>query len=329
MNKRYQVFVSSTFTDLEEERQKAFQTLMNLEYFPAGMELFPALDQEQFEYIKRTIDDCDYYVLIIGGRYGTISSEGVSYTEKEYDYAVACGIPVIALIHDKPEMIPAGKSEKSVNSLKQLDGFKAKVKSGRLVKYWNTPEQLSINLMQSLIHTTRVYPRSGWIKGSEVNNSELLAEIHEIRKENERLKALKTSSTKGVALQIPDLADLAEAITLKYKANIQGKSEILELKGISLRQIFSFLSPYLVSGLFEHEVKSSLSEFAESIITPKPKDPALTTSDFHTLQIQFSAMRLIDLMPANDEWGNRSTMWRLSEFGVQEMYRVRTIRKKS
>ena len=85
MDVRYQVFVSSTFADLKDERQKVIQALMEMDCIPAGMELFPAANDEQWEFIKRVIDDCDYYILIIGGRYGSLTSEGISYTEKEFD----------------------------------------------------------------------------------------------------------------------------------------------------------------------------------------------------------------------------------------------------
>ena len=83
MDKRFQVFVSSTYADLKEARQKVIQTLMEMDCIPAGMELFPAADEEQWKFIKRVIDDCDYYILIIGGRYGSLTAEGISYTEKE------------------------------------------------------------------------------------------------------------------------------------------------------------------------------------------------------------------------------------------------------
>ncbi len=46
----YQVFVSSTFRDLQEERQKVLQAILEVQAFPAGMELFPAADAEQFEF---------------------------------------------------------------------------------------------------------------------------------------------------------------------------------------------------------------------------------------------------------------------------------------
>jgi hypothetical protein len=58
MDKRYQVFVSSTYADLKDERRRVIQTLMEADCIPAGMELFPAADEDQFEFITRVIDDC-------------------------------------------------------------------------------------------------------------------------------------------------------------------------------------------------------------------------------------------------------------------------------
>jgi len=110
MEKRYQVFVSSTYADLREERQRVIQALMEMDCIPSGMELFPAADEEQWHFIKRVIDDCDY-LLIIGGRYGSTTSDGISYTEKEYDYAIQRGMKVVALLHSNPDEIPLGKSE--------------------------------------------------------------------------------------------------------------------------------------------------------------------------------------------------------------------------
>jgi hypothetical protein len=34
------------------------------------MELFPAADEDQWSLIIGVIDECDYYLLILGGRYG-------------------------------------------------------------------------------------------------------------------------------------------------------------------------------------------------------------------------------------------------------------------
>jgi hypothetical protein len=96
VSKKYQVFVSSTYTDLQEERQEVIKALLELDCFPAGMEFFPSTDDDQWTLIKRIIDECDYYIIIIGGRYGSVTPEGISHTEKEYRYALETGKPIIA-----------------------------------------------------------------------------------------------------------------------------------------------------------------------------------------------------------------------------------------
>lgn len=56
LEKRFQVFVSSTFADLQKERQEVIQALLELDCLPSGMELFPAADEDQWTLIKRVID---------------------------------------------------------------------------------------------------------------------------------------------------------------------------------------------------------------------------------------------------------------------------------
>jgi hypothetical protein len=142
MDKRYQVFLSSTYADLRDERQRVLQTLMEMDCIPAGMELFPAADEEQWAFIRQIIDDCDYYLLIIGGRYGSLTAEGVSYTEKEFDYACEKGIRVVAFLHESPEEISVAKSDVHPSARAKLEAFRAKVANGRLVKFWGSADEL-------------------------------------------------------------------------------------------------------------------------------------------------------------------------------------------
>ena len=106
MDKRYQVFVSSTFTDLIAERQGVLSAILEITHMPAGMELFPAGDASAWRLIQDVIDSSDYYVLIIGGRYGSLDDTGLGYTEKEYDYAVSSKRPVIPFLHSNPDNLP-------------------------------------------------------------------------------------------------------------------------------------------------------------------------------------------------------------------------------
>src|SRR5437588_12262222 len=103
---RYQVFISSTFLDLKAQRQAAVQALLELGCIPLGMEIFPAANERQWNYIKRVIAECDYYVVISAGKYGSLGSRGLSYTEMEYRYARDIGKPLIALLHEKHRHLP-------------------------------------------------------------------------------------------------------------------------------------------------------------------------------------------------------------------------------
>lgn len=208
MDKRYQVFVSSTYMDLMDERKNVTQTLMEMDCIPAGMELFPAADEEQWAFIKKIIDDCDYYLLIVGGRYGTVGAEGVSYTEMEFDYAVQKGIKVVALLHGSPDKLAVDKSEISTEAREKLQSFRDKVSTGRLIKYWTSPGELPGLVSLSLGKTMKVFPAVGWIRASEGSSEELLKEINELRKENDRLNH-ELSQVQNLKETIYDLPDLA------------------------------------------------------------------------------------------------------------------------
>lgn len=189
MDKRYQVFISSTYADLKDERSKVIQTLMEMDCIPAGMEIFPALDEDQFNFIKKVIDDCDYYIVIIGGRYGSLSDDGLSYTEKEFDYAIEKNIKIIALLHEHPERIPVEKSDISPELREKLDKFRQKASTGRLVKFWNKPEDLPGLVALSLSKTIKTYPAIGWVRANAIGSAEILSEMKELRKENTKLKS--------------------------------------------------------------------------------------------------------------------------------------------
>lgn len=181
--KRYQVFVSSTFTDLEVERGKVMETILKYDCFPAGMEMFPAMDEEIFEYIKRIIDDSDYYLLIIGGRYGSVDkSNGKSWTEQEYDYAVSKGIPVIAFDHRDFTKLPDNKTDKG-KKRRQLVAFKKKVNEARMIDFWSNADELATAVATSLKVTIERYPGKGWVRAGYGDSVDLQIDKDSLQKE--------------------------------------------------------------------------------------------------------------------------------------------------
>ncbi|EOU1714960.1 MAG: DUF4062 domain-containing protein [Clostridium perfringens] len=223
MEKRYQVFISSTFADLQEERKAIMDAIMDLNCFPAGMEMFPANDSEQFEYIKTIIDDSDYYVLVLAGRYGSVAEDGKSYTEKEFDYAKEKGIPVLVFVKRDLENIPLNKTDSSEEKMKKLKNFIEKAMKNRLAKYWEDSKELKYEVHSSLSKAFKTHPRTGWVKGNINNNESLLKQLNDLRIENDNLKNTVSSLNEEIAIDnnyldinIKDLAQGEDTYTIKY-----------------------------------------------------------------------------------------------------------------
>ncbi|EME4038003.1 DUF4062 domain-containing protein [Morganella morganii] len=335
MDKRYQVFVSSTFTDLQEERQNVIQALMEMDCIPAGMELFPAADEEQWEFIKKIINDCDYYLLIIGGRYGSLANDGISYTEKEFDYAVSQGIKIVALIHEDPENLVVSKSETDPIKLEKLNKFKEKVKTGRMVKFWKTTSELPGMMSLSLNKTMKMYPAIGWVRANQVASNELLTEINQLRKENSTLK-LKIQENSTI-----ELIDLNELTDLDSTLTINGEYSYIPSRSVdrvyynfthttSWRKLFSLISPYLLKHPNDQNIKSIVSENIYKLSTSYRNDasPVIDDQQFQTIKIQFEAYELIKLHYNNTIGGGMALFWSLTEKGRRFMIENRVIRNK-
>lgn len=130
VEKREQVFISSTFKDLVDERRAVIQNLLEADCIPSGMELFPASDTEKLDLIKGVIDLCDYYVVIVGWRYGSVDAERqLSYTEMEFDYAVKSKKPVMGFLHGDPGKLIGDKLDLDPDLREKLNGFRAKVEA--------------------------------------------------------------------------------------------------------------------------------------------------------------------------------------------------------
>lgn len=187
-DKRFSVFISSTYEDLREERQAVQDAVLSAGDFPVQMEKFPAADEDQFEFIKTLIDKCDYYILIVAGRYGTPAQDGVSYTEKEYDYAKSKSIPVLVMLHGDRGNIPADKSENTATGRKKLNDFINEVSTGRLRKTWLNAGELKHAVRDALDNAKATRPGIGWVRGDTAASATLLSEMNEVRKENEKFR---------------------------------------------------------------------------------------------------------------------------------------------
>ena len=335
MEKRYQVFISSTFSDLKDERSKVMRTIMSLDCIPAGMELFPAMDEDQFEFIKRVIDDCDYYLLIIGGRYGSVTEEGISYTEKEYDYAIQKGIPVLAFLHSNIDKIEFGKSEYDAKRREQLLEFRAKVSQGRLVMFWNNADDLNGKVAVSLSQTIKQHPAIGWVRANLQTSAESLQEENNLRKELAEKKAYileleKQLNKKG---QLDDIASFDDEVLLHLERSSWSKQMqryFIDSTNvvISWKELFLRLYPRLMDNPNDERAELIIGEVLREFLSMGPTGTyKLIKTDFDTVKIQFIALGLIVVDYTKTTKGSMALFWRLTPKGQETMIGLRVVRK--
>ncbi|TDU66500.1 uncharacterized protein DUF4062 [Prosthecobacter fusiformis] len=185
MEKKFQIFVSSTFEDLRSERECVAKSILEIGDIPVGMEMFSAADESQWRLIKRQIEQSDYYIVLVAHRYGTIF-ENVSFTEREYDYAVERGVPVLGFILDKNVEWPPVWIDADADSRSKLEAFKSKVMS-KMVSFWTNSDSLTSKVLAALSKQKNLNPMPGWVRATNMPGPEVLTELARLGTEVVRL----------------------------------------------------------------------------------------------------------------------------------------------
>ncbi len=253
--KRLQVFVSSTYLDLIEERQAAVQAILEAKHIPAGMELFTAGDQTQWEVIKHWIDQSDVYLLILGGRYGSIDpNTGKSYTHLEYEYALEKGIPLFSCVLRNPDKRAMEKGD--INKYLErknpdkYDEFKNLVQS-KMVTFWENPKDIEKSIILTLGDFEKRENIIGWVRGNQLvtSNSSQQGLIEQLQKEleekershnqklqevNENLQRHQQALTEKDSL-ITKLQEQIKKLELTQQTAKTDEIELKSAKGIDYR----------------------------------------------------------------------------------------------
>jgi len=259
MQKKLQVFISSTFIDLQEERQTAVESVLIAGHIPAGMELFKSGDRTQKEVIKKWIDESDVYMLILGGRYGSIDDEtGKSYTHWEYEYAGEIGKPRFAVVIDddalEEKVKKLGLSVTERITVKEYQEFKHLVLS-KVSKFYSDLKDIKITVLESLKEYEKEKSLSGWISGKvveegnnfEKENYQLLKENSELSKQIEKLaiKLQKESEIGGTSVE--EVIEALKSNEVTFKKEFEDKK--FAGKTFSVLELFFLFQEKLAVGI--------------------------------------------------------------------------------
>ncbi|WP_082061052.1 DUF4062 domain-containing protein [Pseudomonas sp. MRSN 12121] len=343
MEKRYQVFVSSTYQDLQEERQEVMQALLELDCIPSGMELFPAANEDQWSLIKKVIDDSDYYIVLLGGRYGSIGPDGFSYTEMEYRYAKETGKPVIGFVHKAPGNLPSNRCEASEEGKNKLKEFQALVQT-KLCRFWESPADLGSQVSRSLVKLIKSNPAIGWVRADLMPSVSAAEEILTLRRRIEELESEVQSATQTAPEGSDSLAQGDDGFEIGYDFTVSTAAwggEVTRhthVLNITWNSIFSALSPFMMNEANDAVILDALNKMTsdccleelagdEEFANKRLKSLSVHDEDYRTIIIQLRALGLITKSSKSRSVKDTDTYWTLTPYGDTVMTRLRAKRK--
>lgn len=169
-------------------------------------EYFTSSNRTQWEVIESIIPQCDYYVIIVAGKYGSIEeTTGISYTQKEYELAYNKGIPCLGFVHGDISHLPAINFEEDPDKRTKLKAFTDLVKS-RMCSFWKDKNELAANVITSLHKALKDTPRTGWLPADQTTAEQYAT----LQAENKALKAELQEKANQWAFG-------EESVTLEYK----------------------------------------------------------------------------------------------------------------
>jgi len=278
MQRKLQVFVSSTFIDLIEERQAAVAAILKAGHIPAGMELFTSGDQSQMATIKRWIEESDVYMLILGGRYGSIEpTSTLSYTELEYEYARSLGKPLFSVVisddaHNQ-KIKSHGASFIETENPVALRLFRQKVLQN-VSSFFTDAKDIRLCVYESLSDLEKRPDLKGWVSATQLGDIEALKdEVRRFREENVAIREENRLKENTFRLQGGDAANpvseqlaVLRAIPIHIPADVSPTNASRDTNLLDLLQRYSNT---FITGLVNRRPMTDWSKFLYFKVFPR------------------------------------------------------------
>lgn len=337
MNVRYQIFVSSTHTDLREERERVIDKLIKSGFIAVGMEQFHAANEEQMDYIRPIIDETDYYIVIVKGRYGSVGDDGVSYTEKEYRYALEKGIPILGFLYENVSDLRVGETDQDSDKQEKLKNFRKELECKRMVSYWRSVESLVSQVTEAVHGAVRRDPRVGWVRGDQAMDVAVFRDLEKARQKITQLEQTIEKITVG-DIEFPShLAQGADIVDINYKVtreNHKGKNEVLKMGVLSIS--WDDILGVLVAALYREFSESSITNvIAEHILETLEADSnenhiSIDRKYIQDIRFQFEALGIMTTFTQTTRsvgFKRIELCWKLTEKGRRYISNLKAARR--
>ena len=344
MDKKYQVFVSSTYEDLKGERQRVIQAILSVGHIAVGMEFFPAADDDSWDVIKRTIDQCDYYIVLVAGKYGSVTREGISYTQKEFEYADERGVPILAFLHAEPDALPVNMSELEPRTRDKLEQFRALCQN-RHCQMWTDASQLPANVIAGLLQLIQQKPRTGWVRADQIPTEATANQVLMLKEKLDRAQTelnqlrAESASWKSDLSQGSDEFVIQGKVTFTVHTQPTGRISYPR-NDVTIRltwdSAFAAVGPFLIASISSQQVLDYLTNY----IVEKEQHQfnpsgyrtfrlSLSTDDVQTMLVQFLSLEYVERCARPDTQPEGEVHWRLTPIGDSHLARIKAVRRKA
>lgn len=303
MKKKLQVFISSTYKDLQDERQSAVEAILSSNNIPAGMELFKAGNSSQWETIKRWINDSDIYMLILGGRYGSIEpTSKKSYTHLEYEYAISQNIPVFATVLSDSFLADKVKNGQKTDDIYEHDNkalykeFKELVMS-KMVKSVDDCKDIKLAIHESISELKEEYDFEGWTRG--INDSSYRNLVEQNSKLIQENKELNEQLQHNIEQKQSDNID-SSFWNQKIELNISGMKEFMgdmynSKISVTVSEIFEIIAPLIMTPTNLKRVKEDFEQHLNELYMPDYHSLDIKDNQFQSIKVLLFSKQLIQL----------------------------------
>jgi hypothetical protein len=139
------IFISSTWEDLQSERQAVERALHRLRDTAfAGMEYFGSRPETPREVSLAEVDRSDVYIGLLAHRYGS----GI--TEAEYRRARERGLPCLIYLKDDSVPVPLSQIEREPEKVARLEALKSELKTHYTLSFFKSPDHLATQVVADL-----------------------------------------------------------------------------------------------------------------------------------------------------------------------------------
>lgn len=326
MTKKYHVFIGSNLDDLKNERRVLPRIVMELGHIPVTADCFDMSGRNDQLLIKKNLEECDYYLIIIAHKL-CLPGE-TSPLETEYAWAVKKGIPVIALIIDEKARWKAAKKEQDGEALKKLEEFKKKL-AAHTHETWLNTSDLGQKVQSLLIQEMNLNPRTGWVCAAQAIDPAVANELSRLSSENEDLKRqikVESGEIRGKVREqmrhaLKVLALNRVSLSFYYSAGENWENT----RKFRYIRLFKLLVPELSLGKTPGEV----SRFLGNVLNPDlgktvRKDYPTPSNTIKKIMADFALLKLVKYSGQGD-----NEIWEITEYGkeVYSAYRMRQLER--